>query len=153
MTRFKVFMGFPMLGTVVWLYLTARLHFGPGGDLWLGLWFGFHRPFGMDLRGMHSEGKGSKGMGMGCSSAGILVTYGWILEHELNWRQPCLKGQAKHPFRCHPHLRQKRHSVDGMVRSSGDSSPAKRASGIGGLHPQSGASIVSEQNQHRNSLS
>ena len=30
---------------------------------------GFHRPFGMDLRGMHSEGKGSKGMGMGCSSS------------------------------------------------------------------------------------
>ena len=48
MTRFKVFMGFPMLGTVVWLYSIARLHFGPGGDLWLGLclvsialWHGF----------------------------------------------------------------------------------------------------------------
>ncbi|MFN0069610.1 MAG: protein-disulfide reductase DsbD family protein, partial [Limisphaerales bacterium] len=37
MGRFKTAMGFPMLGTAVWLYTLAAPHFGKGGWLWLGL--------------------------------------------------------------------------------------------------------------------
>ena len=97
MTRFKVFMGFPMLGTVVWLYSIARLHFGPGGDLWLGLCLVSIALLAWIYGECIQKARGRKGWAWGALLAGILVTYGWILEHELNWRQPALKDGENTP--------------------------------------------------------
>lgn len=37
MEKFKIAMGFPMLGTAIWLYSLASSHFGKGDAFWLGL--------------------------------------------------------------------------------------------------------------------
>jgi thiol:disulfide interchange protein len=88
MERFKVFMGFPMIGTAIWLYTIARLHFGEKGDLWMGLLLVFVAMAAWIYGEFVQRGTSRKGLALGFSAACLLFAYGWILEKELNWRDP-----------------------------------------------------------------
>ena len=88
MERFKVFMGFPMIGTAIWLYTIARLHFGEKGDLWMGLLLVFVAMAAWVYGEFVQRGSSRKGLALGVSAACLLFAYGWILEKELNWRDP-----------------------------------------------------------------
>lgn len=88
MERFKVFMGFPMIGTAIWLYTIARLHFGEKGDLWMGLLLVFVAMAAWIYGEFVQRGSSRKGLALGVSAACLIFAYGWILEKELNWRDP-----------------------------------------------------------------
>lgn len=88
MERFKVFMGFPMIATAIWLYTIARLHFGEKGDLWMGLLLVFVAMAAWVYGEFVQRGRSRKGLALGVSAACLLFAYGWILEKELNWRDP-----------------------------------------------------------------
>lgn len=88
MERFKVFMGFPMIGTAIWLYTIARLHFGEKGDLWMGLLLVFVAMSAWVYGEFVQRGSSRKGLALGVSAACLLFAYAWILEKELNWRHP-----------------------------------------------------------------
>lgn len=95
MNHFKVFMGFPMLATVIWLYAIARKHFGPNGDLWLGLllvatallaWI-----YGTFIQGNSRY----RGLAWGALLIGAVACYGWIMEHELDWRHSSVSADPQ----------------------------------------------------------
>ncbi len=88
MGRFKMAMGFPMLATAVWLYSVALTHFSNGSELWLGLllvvialaaWI-----WGQFVQQVPERRGGSMGLAMLIGLGGSA----WILERELEWRQP-----------------------------------------------------------------
>ncbi len=89
MERFKVAMGFPMLATALWLYtLTASRHFGDRGPFWLGLFL-----VGVALSAwvwgeFVQRGRSRQAWGMGMAFALLAVSYGLVLEGELQWRAP-----------------------------------------------------------------
>ncbi len=91
MERFKVAMGFPMLGTAVWLFTIAAAMF-PKKELWLGLFLVLTAAaawvFGEFVqRGRPSGGTGKK-LGWIAILALLGLGYGYALEKELNWRNP-----------------------------------------------------------------
>ena len=88
MERFKVFMGFPMIATAIWLYTIARLHFGETGDLWLGMLIVVVALGAWVYGEFVQRGSKRKGLALGISLACLALAYGWILEKELNWRHP-----------------------------------------------------------------
>lgn len=88
MERFKIFMGFPMIATAIWLYTIARLHFGESGDLWLGMLMVIVALGAWIYGEFVQRGSKRKGLALGISLVCGALAYGWILEKELNWRHP-----------------------------------------------------------------
>ena len=93
MEKFKIAMGFPMLATAVWLYSVAvEGHFGTNGALWLAmylvlvalaLWI-----FGTFVQKGSSTRAFAKPLSIAISLAVLTVAVGYVLEKELNWRNP-----------------------------------------------------------------
>lgn len=88
LARLKVALGFPMLGTAVWLFwLTAR-RYGPDAGLWLGL-FLVAVAFGAWVWGEFSQrGQRHRTLAKLFSVAVVLVAYVFVLEHRMHWRSP-----------------------------------------------------------------
>jgi len=88
MVRFKVLMGFPMLGTAVWLFLLSSNHYDKDSMLWLGLFmvvvalaawmFGEFVQRGTTLRKLSGV----------VVIALVVGAYVWMLESEADWRHP-----------------------------------------------------------------
>lgn len=88
MNNFKTLMAFPMLGTAIWLFLLAADHYGPGDHLWLGLflvvlamvaWM-----FGEFIQRSHKR----HGLSWGIIGFLLVGSYLWLLESEVDWRNP-----------------------------------------------------------------
>lgn len=87
MGRFKTAMGFPMLGTAVWLYSVALSHFGSGAELWLGLLLVFVALAAWIWGQFVQQVPVRRPLSIGLA---LLIGFGgtwWILERELHWRQ------------------------------------------------------------------
>ena len=95
MERFKVAMGFPMLATAVWLFgVAVKAHFGANGAFWLalflvllglGAWV-----WGEFVQRAHRR----KPIGAAISLATIAFAFGFVLEKQLQWRNPAYEGQS-----------------------------------------------------------
>ncbi|MCX8090100.1 MAG: protein-disulfide reductase DsbD family protein [Verrucomicrobiae bacterium] len=87
MQRFKVFMGFPMLATAVWLTSLTTEHYGERA-WWLGMFLVFLAlaawVFGTFVQ------RGTRRRGVGATAALLLLATGylWALESQLRWREP-----------------------------------------------------------------
>jgi thiol:disulfide interchange protein DsbD len=88
MNNFKTLMAFPMLGTAFWLFLLAADHYGPDDRFWLGLflvvlsmvaWM-----FGEFIQRSHKR----RGLSWGIIGFILLGAYIWLLESEMDWRNP-----------------------------------------------------------------
>lgn len=88
MERFKVAMGFPMLGAGVWLLSLLSRHYGSAGVLWLG---GFLLVVSLAawIWGQFGQ-RASRGVLRVAVVCAVLVALGYYgcLEHQLNWRVP-----------------------------------------------------------------
>jgi thiol:disulfide interchange protein DsbD len=88
MERFKILMGFPMLGTAVWLFTLAASNYGGNGDLWLGLFLVLVAMAAWMWGQFVQRGRTRKGLAVMLSIAVLVTAYGYILEHQLDWRHP-----------------------------------------------------------------
>lgn len=88
MIRFKMMMGFPMLGTAVWLFLLAGNHYEKDSLLWLGL-FLIVVALAAWMYGEFIQRSDSLKTLSGLLIAAMLVGgYIWMLESEVDWRHP-----------------------------------------------------------------
>ena len=88
MERFKILMGFPMLGTAVWLFTLAAPNYGGNGDLWLGLFLVLVAMAAWMWGQFVQSGRTHKGFAVILCIAVLATAYGYILEKQLDWRHP-----------------------------------------------------------------
>lgn len=88
MQRFKVAMGFPMLATTIWLFDLTAPSFGEGGILWLGLFLALLALAAWIWGEFVQRGAARRGLAFAAVLALAGLDYGWILERQLNWRNP-----------------------------------------------------------------
>jgi thiol:disulfide interchange protein DsbD len=88
MERFKMFMGFPMLATAVWLFTLAASNYGSNGDLWLGLFLVLVAMSAWLWGQFVQRGRTGRGVAMAVCAALLASAYGYILEKQLDWRHP-----------------------------------------------------------------
>ncbi len=88
MVKFKMIMGFPMLATVVWLYTITVKHFGEEAMLWLGLFLVVLALAAWVFGEFIQRGYMRKNLAWAAVAALLVAAYGFILEHELDWRSP-----------------------------------------------------------------
>jgi thiol:disulfide interchange protein len=94
MVRFKVIMGFPMMATAVWLFSLSIGHYDSDGLLWLGL-FLVTIALGAWIFGEFVQRAEGRRLAGGVAVAGVLAAaYLWMLEGELNWRDPIRSDSA-----------------------------------------------------------
>lgn len=94
MERFKVGMGFPMLGTAIWLYsLTGKL-VGPDRGLWFGLFLVIVATAAWVFGQFIQRSSGSKGIAWAAWLVLLGIGYGWALEKEVDWRAPAQTNAA-----------------------------------------------------------
>ncbi|HTI71747.1 MAG TPA: protein-disulfide reductase DsbD domain-containing protein [Candidatus Limnocylindria bacterium] len=88
MVKFKTIMGFPMLGTALWLYGLAFNHYGASKMLPLGL-FLVAVALGAWIYGEFVQKRpDGSWLATGVTVAWLAVAYVWLLEGEVNWRHP-----------------------------------------------------------------
>ena len=87
MEKFKISMGFPMMGTAIWLFMLNYEYYG-GRILWLGI-FLIILAMALWIFGEFFQ-RGTKRKGLAIGIAGLLVLVGVIfgLEGQLQWRKP-----------------------------------------------------------------
>ena len=86
MIRFKKFMGFPMLGTAVWLFMLLASHYDKDQMLWIGL-FMVVMALAAWVFGEFIQG-GTERQKLSWALVALLVAggYGWLLESKAEWR-------------------------------------------------------------------
>jgi len=95
MVRFKVIMGFPILATGIWLFSLAAGHYDSDGLLWLGM-FLVTIGFAAWIYGEFVQrSRRRKLMGAALAAGVLAAAYLWILESELNWREPSKSAGTK----------------------------------------------------------
>ena len=88
MVRFKMIMGFPMLGTAVWLFLLAGNHYERDSLFWLGI-FLVLMALAAWMYGEFIQRSESLRTLSGVLIAVIVIGgYVWMLESEVDWRHP-----------------------------------------------------------------
>jgi len=94
MVRFKVAMGFPILGTCVWIFWFTATRMGSAGVLWLGLFLVVLSAAAWIWGEFNQRGGGNR---WGMAVAGLLVAGGYIglLEGQLDWRHPASNRPPK----------------------------------------------------------
>ena len=86
MERFKVAMGFPMLGTAVWLFWLCMNHFDDSGTLWLGL-FLVSVALSVWIYGEFVQrGRQRRRIAIGVAVVVLIGSYWFNLEKQLQWR-------------------------------------------------------------------
>ena len=88
MEHFKVFMGFPMLATSIWLYTVTSLHFGEKGNLGMGVFLVTVALSAWIYGTFVQRGRKRRGLALILSLVCLALAYGWVLEKELDWRHP-----------------------------------------------------------------
>jgi thiol:disulfide interchange protein DsbD len=101
MERFKKAMGFPMLATAAWLFSLAVEALGPSSSLWLAL-FLVMAALAAWIWGEFGQRDGRRG-GLVVALVVLAASYGFILEHKLQWRSPPVAAPAgSETFQLHP---------------------------------------------------
>jgi thiol:disulfide interchange protein DsbD len=88
MVRFKMAMGFPMLGTAVWLYTLTFNHYGKDNMLAIGLFLIAIALAAWIYGEFVQTSARSRSVGMVVAAVWLLASYAFFLEHEVNWRHP-----------------------------------------------------------------
>jgi thiol:disulfide interchange protein len=94
MLRFKVAMGFPMLGTAIWIFWFTANRLGQSGVLWLGLFLVILAAAAW-VWGEFAQRSDHRGAAVGIALALLAAGYFGILEGELDWRTPASKKKPK----------------------------------------------------------
>jgi thiol:disulfide interchange protein DsbD len=88
MINFKMLMGFPMIGTALWLLSLAPDHFGDNGVFWVGMFLVCVSLAAWVYGQFIQAGTGSRAWSWGVIAAALVVGYWMILESQLQWRSP-----------------------------------------------------------------
>ena len=88
MHKFKVAMGFPMLGTAVWMFEFTAPSYGPGGVLWLGMFLAVIALTVWVWGEFIQRGTRRKGLAAMICLGLLAGAYVVILEGQLHWRNP-----------------------------------------------------------------
>lgn len=88
MHKFKVAMGFPMLGTAVWMFEFTAPSYGPGGVLWLGMFLAVIALTVWVWGEFIQRGTRRKGLATMICVGLLAGAYVVILEGQLHWRNP-----------------------------------------------------------------
>ncbi len=89
MQKFKVAMGFPMIGTAVWIFEFTAPSYGPGGVLWLGMFLAVVAFAAWIWGELGQRQAGGGRLAAGLSALALLgAAYFFILEGQLHWRTP-----------------------------------------------------------------
>jgi len=86
MERFKVAMGFPMLGTAMALFWLTLGHFGEIGALWFGLFLVSVALSAWIFGEFVQRGGKRRGLAVAIVAAILISSYWFNLERQLNWR-------------------------------------------------------------------
>jgi len=87
MVRFKVLMGFPMLGTVAWLLGLVSLRYGIDRVFWVGIYLVLIS-MGIWGYGVFVQRGRGRPIAYIFSIGSLLLAYFWVLEREVEWRKP-----------------------------------------------------------------
>jgi thiol:disulfide interchange protein len=90
MEKFKVAMGFPILGTAVWLFTLAAPNFGENGAFWLGILLVIVSMAAWIWGQFVQRGRSARGLAVAISLALVVLGGGWVSEAELDWRHPMI---------------------------------------------------------------
>lgn len=88
MHYFKVSMGFPMAAASIWLLTLNEIHYGKSGILWVGMFLVAVSLLVWVYGNFIQKATRGQGMAWFVISAGVLATYTFILEGNLDWRHP-----------------------------------------------------------------
>jgi thiol:disulfide interchange protein DsbD len=94
MVRFKMIMGFPILATGAWLFSLAAGHYDSDGLLWLGLFLVTIALAAWLFGEFVQRAESHKPVGVALVVGVLAAAYMWMLESELNWREPVKAGAA-----------------------------------------------------------
>lgn len=94
MEKFKILMGFPMLATAIWLFSLAANHFGNRGVLWLGLLLVLISLAAYIFGEFVQRGQKHQGAATMLALLIAVISTGYILEGELQWRNPSVQSQS-----------------------------------------------------------
>lgn len=86
MEKFKIIIGFPMLGTVVWLFSIAASDYGPR-VWWLGIFLVIVALAAWIFGEFIQRGRGGKGVALAVIFILLIGGYAYALEDHLQWRQ------------------------------------------------------------------
>lgn len=88
MEQFKIALGFPVIGTAIWLLSQMPTHYGKGGALWMGL-FLVAVAAAVWIFGQFIQ-RGTRHKKLAVSLAAVVLAGGYVvaLERELSWRAP-----------------------------------------------------------------
>lgn len=87
MEKFKVLMGFPMLGAAVWIYSNLDTHYG--SNAWWMLVFLAFVALSVWIYGEFVQrGRRHRGLAAALAVVFLLTGYLWALEYGLQWRRP-----------------------------------------------------------------
>jgi len=86
MERFKVFMGFPMLATAVWLFTLAADRFDENGPLWLGIFLVLVSLAAWIFGQFYQRGVNRRGLALATALGVLVAGYAYALESQLKWR-------------------------------------------------------------------
>jgi thiol:disulfide interchange protein DsbD len=85
MEKFKILMGFPMLGTTVWLYDVASAYYGER-TWWLGIFLVLLALTAWFYGEFFQRGRVARGLALGTTFVLLLAGYLLVLEGQLHWR-------------------------------------------------------------------
>jgi thiol:disulfide interchange protein/DsbC/DsbD-like thiol-disulfide interchange protein len=85
METFKILMGFPMLGTAVWLYDVASAYYGER-TWWLGIFLVLLALTAWFYGEFVQRGRFARGLALGTTLVLLLTGYAVVLEGQLHWR-------------------------------------------------------------------
>jgi thiol:disulfide interchange protein len=88
MEKFKIAMGFPMIGTAIWLLTITEDHFGTSGPFWVGMFLMVLALAAWVWGEFVQRGSKRPGLARAVSVILILGAYAFALEKELSWRNP-----------------------------------------------------------------
>ncbi len=88
MNNFKTLMAFPMLGTAIWLFLLAADHYEPDARFWLGLFLVIIAMVAWMFGEFIQRSQKRHGLSWGMIAVLIAGSYVWLLESEVDWRNP-----------------------------------------------------------------
>jgi thiol:disulfide interchange protein DsbD len=102
MEKFKIAMGFPMLGTAVWLSKVGPEYYGERA-WWLGVFLVLLAVAAWIFGEFVQRGRTRKPLAVAGALALLLLGYAWALESQLDWRSPVNpSSQANAPLKYAP---------------------------------------------------